>query len=114
MLANDRLARELAKLADRHETRVQAIGKRGADDETAPFQAGEFLDAARRVARSELFDHRTKTATIREQGGEVVIGFAWPGIIGNFPDEGLYVHSRHFSFGELSEHESARDWPDAC
>jgi hypothetical protein len=100
VLAADRLARELAQLADRHEARVQAVGERRADDEAAPFHTGEFPDPARRITRREQIDHRVKATSVREQGGEVVVGVAATGKVGDFTDQRTNVHCGQGSFHE--------------
>ena len=53
------LARQLARLADRHEPRVDLVRERGAEDEAARLDADDLVDLAA-IALGEQIDHVAK------------------------------------------------------
>src|SRR5215831_104323 len=68
----DRLARKLARLAHRHETRLQLMCERAAQDEAARFDPDDDVDALGLVAPGERVDDELERGAVLEKGRDVL------------------------------------------
>src|SRR5262250_1177816 len=68
----DRLARKLARLAHRHETRLQLMRERAAQDEAARFDPDDHVDALGLVAPGERVDDELERGAVLEKGRDVL------------------------------------------
>ena len=82
-------SRQFARLAQRDETRIQTIGDRRAEDESARFHAQHQVDAGFEIMFGERIDQHGQAEPVLEQGGDVVKQDALLGEIGNFADQFL-------------------------
>src|SRR5215831_183205 len=91
----DRLARELARLAHRHETRIQLMRERAAQDETSRFDADDHIDALRLVAPGERVDDELERRTVLEKGCDVLEEDAFRGEVLDVADLPLELGNVH-------------------
>ena len=80
---------ELFGLADGDEARVEAVGERRAEDETAGLNAEDEVDLAADVVGGEGVDELGEAGFVAEEGGDVVEEDAGPGKVGDGADEAL-------------------------
>ena len=72
VLDGDRLGRQLAQLAHRHEAGVELVGHRGAEDEAARLHADDEVDLLAGVRREHQVDRFLVRGRVLEQGRDVV------------------------------------------
>src|SRR5208282_262858 len=66
------LGGKLFRLANRDESRVEAIGESGSQNKSAGFDANDQVDFVAVVMRAKLVDQGTKTGLVLQQCGEIV------------------------------------------
>src|SRR5262249_58978939 len=67
----DRLARQLAELAHRHEPRTELMGDRAGKDEAPRLDADHDVDPVFGVIGGQHVDYRADRRSILQQGGDV-------------------------------------------
>ena len=87
-----RVERELARLADRHESGVQLQRQRGGEDETTRLRGDDGLDAAITKRSGELVDRLAKRLRRGKQWRNIAKQNARFGKIGDIANERLEVH----------------------
>src|SRR6266545_1876042 len=87
--------RELPLFADRHETDIQSMSERGADNKAARFDPRDLVDWAAAIRRTEFLDDRVKAIRLFEQGRDVAKQNARLGKIGDSPNQRLDVDVLH-------------------
>src|SRR6185312_15264242 len=87
----DGVRRELAGLADGHESGVQAIGERGTKDEATGLDSQDQVDFRAEIVFGQSINQRREADVVFEKRGDVVEQNAFLGEVGNFADQLLQV-----------------------
>src|SRR5690606_22025392 len=93
VLLADRLPRQLALLADRHEAAAEFVGDGAAEDEAARLDARNMVDLATQERPYEFVDRGAEADRIGYERGDVAELDAGLGVVRDGPDQALDVHS---------------------
>ena len=103
---------QLARLADGDEAGIEAVGERGAEDESAGFDAEDEVDLAFKIVGGERVDEHGEAGAVFEQRGDVVEEDARLGEVGHGAHERLERRDIH-GFRHESCCSWSVGWPDA-
>ena len=95
VLDGDRLGRELAELADRHEAGVELVGHRRAEDEPARLHPDDDVDPHAGERLEHEVDGFLVCGGVLEQGRDVVEEDPWLREIGDLADLRAQLLGRH-------------------
>ena len=90
----DRLVRQLALLAHRHEAGRELVRDGAAEDEAARLDAGDLGDLQAGEGLHQFVHGTAEGAGIAEQSGDVAKLDSWLRIIGDRPDRLLQIGER--------------------
>src|ERR1700694_1721871 len=85
--------RELPLFADRHESDIQPVSERGADNKAARFDRRDLVDRAAAIRRTALLDDRVTAIRLFEQRRNVAKQNARLGKVGDSPDKRWGEHT---------------------